>query len=94
MAEECAVKEGVRNIEFALLSVYELDDIEKYDVALYVDVLEHIEHKKQALRNIINALKPGVACSTLLQTTNGGLWKGIIICRFFHIYLKDMQIFT
>ena len=49
----------VKNISFNQKSLTDMREKAKYDLAVCIDVLEHIENDFEALNNIKNSLKPG-----------------------------------
>ncbi len=54
-----AVQAGLSNVTFLQADLLELTDIEKYDVALCIVVLEHIKDDQRVVNNCYRALKPG-----------------------------------
>jgi SAM-dependent methyltransferase len=50
---------GIEHVAFAVGDLLELGFIDRFDLALSVDVLEHIEDDRRVLANIARALKPG-----------------------------------
>ena len=48
---------GVKNIEFIQKDLTEVEDIEKFDLILCIDVLEHIQEDKKVIESFYTALK-------------------------------------
>ncbi len=59
-------KVGLNNTIFEVGDLTKLDETEKYDLVLSVDVMEHIEEDVLVFKNFYKALKPG---GTLLVST-------------------------
>ncbi len=59
-------KVGLNNANFELGDLTKLNETEKYDLVLSVDVMEHIEEDVLVFKNFYKALKPG---GTLLVST-------------------------
>ena len=50
---------GILNIEFAKRDLTEIDDIEKFDFVVCIDVLEHIKDDEKAIESLYKSLKSG-----------------------------------
>ena len=54
-----AAKAGIGNVSFATGDLLDLGFDARFDLALSVDVIEHIEDDRRVLSNVAQALKPG-----------------------------------
>ena len=62
---------GIQNAEFEVVSLFDFDERDKYDIVLLSDVLEHVSAQKLALEIAIDALKPG---GVFYLSTNNKWW--------------------
>lgn len=47
----------IKNAEFITMSIFDLNEIEKYDVIILSDVLEHVEKQKELLKKSLTLLR-------------------------------------
>jgi ubiquinone/menaquinone biosynthesis C-methylase UbiE len=58
-AKERAVSHGIHNIEFIQMDIYNLPWSGKYDFAYSRFLIEHLQQPQEAMRKMLQALKPG-----------------------------------
>jgi SAM-dependent methyltransferase len=75
---------GVANIQTVVQSLLGLTDHDRYDLALCVDVLEHIEQDEQAATRLAAALKPGG--TLVIHVPQCGQWHYIGPQPDWHVY--------
>lgn len=56
---ERLARERLGNLSFGQADVVELEVSERYDLVLAVDLLEHVQDHRAALRSLVQALRPG-----------------------------------
>jgi 2-polyprenyl-3-methyl-5-hydroxy-6-metoxy-1,4-benzoquinol methylase len=71
MAKRVAAEHDIENAEFEVLSLYNLEEQNEYDIILLSDVLEHVKSQWLCLEIAIEALKPG---GVLYISTNNKWW--------------------
>lgn len=70
-ARKKIAKHNIKNVDFEVMSFYDFDEKENYDVVIFSDVLEHVINKEGALKIVANALKKG---GVFYISTNNKLW--------------------
>ncbi|MCK4266617.1 MAG: class I SAM-dependent methyltransferase [Thermoplasmata archaeon] len=70
-AIEVSEEQKLKNVEFEVLSVHDLNEKDRYDVVICSDVIEHVDRQEEVLRKIIDALKVG---GVLYISTNNKYW--------------------
>lgn len=58
-ARRTVEERGLTNLEIRQVAIGELDDVERFDLAIMDNVLEHIEDQRDALRRLSDCLRPG-----------------------------------
>jgi SAM-dependent methyltransferase len=58
-ARNLAASAGLSNVQFRCQSVYDLEEIDAYDLAVMDNVLEHLPDQRAALAAVSGALRPG-----------------------------------
>jgi SAM-dependent methyltransferase len=58
-ARRTVEERGLTNLEISQVAIGELDDVERFDLAIMDNVLEHIEDQRGALRRLSDCLRPG-----------------------------------
>jgi 2-polyprenyl-3-methyl-5-hydroxy-6-metoxy-1,4-benzoquinol methylase len=71
ICKERAEEKGVKNATFEVMSLFDLEETEAYDVVLCSDVLEHVEDQKGVLTKVVGSLKDG---GVFYMTTNNKYW--------------------
>lgn len=59
MAKNYSKREGVKNLDYIVSSAETFSFKTEFDVALMIEVLEHVEDEKLTLHNVYNHLKSG-----------------------------------
>lgn len=70
-ANRWAEIEGLKNTEFLVGSILDLEETESYDIVICSDVLEHIKEQEKVMATIVSSLRPG---GVFYLTTNNKLW--------------------
>jgi SAM-dependent methyltransferase len=63
---------GLKNASFGFADLTKLDEKEKFDLAICVDVMEHIEEDEKVFSNFYKALKPGGMLLVSTPSDQGG----------------------
>ena len=50
---------GFPNCQVALRSIYDLEDVDVYDIVFSIGVIHHLKHPRRAVEHLVRALKPG-----------------------------------
>ncbi len=62
------------NVQVIFKSIYDIDWHEKFDIAFSIGVIHHLEDPVRALKNMINALKPGGILLIWVYSYEGNEW--------------------
>lgn len=62
------------NAEVLFKSIYNIDWLDKFDIAFSIGVIHHLENPEVALRNMVNALKPGGTLLIWVYSYEGNEW--------------------
>lgn len=65
-------KIGLKNASFSYADLTKIDEKEKYDLILCVDVMEHIEEDEKVFSNFYKSLKPGSMLLVSTPSDQGG----------------------
>ena len=57
VAKKIAKEQKIKNVDFKIQSIFDLDSKRKYDIILLSDVLEHVKNQKQLLEKSLNLLR-------------------------------------
>ncbi len=69
--KERAEEKGVENATFEVMSLFDLEEKDTYDVVLCSDVLEHVEDQEGILTKVVESLREG---AVFYLTTNNKYW--------------------
>ena len=62
------------NVEISYQSIYEITWADKFDIAFSIGVIHHLKDPKQALQNMLRALKPGGTILIWVYSYEGNEW--------------------
>ncbi len=87
LAKELVKVKGIRNCEIKRLSVYELEKLgRKFDSIVAIDIIEHVDDPRKALRSMKKVLAPGGKLLITFPNTfelyySAGMWLNRNILR-------------
>ncbi|MCK4717759.1 MAG: class I SAM-dependent methyltransferase [Thermoplasmata archaeon] len=71
VAKEKGEEEGLENIDFVLMSAFDMDEKDRYDIVILSDVLEHVEEQRRLMELCASSMKPG---GIMYLSTNNKWW--------------------